>query len=298
IITAALRGWSEIEVSATAATLREKARIAEAEMQILTKVQERLDDDLARAQRMQKGILPKPADLQALERSHGIACAAYFEPAHELAGDYWAIRPLDDQSITVILVDFSGHGVTAALNSFLFHSLWLRCPVELENPAASLSHLNRDLHELLPEGILATGMILTIHPERQRIWWSASGWPSAALDHQSEVSWLSGEGPLLGPTESPEFLNYSREFQPEDSLILYSDALIETQDSLTGDLVESIFRTRFQQALRAAKTRPRPEQLPSLIDSCLKNEVRPLRDDLTIVWLRADSGHGLPERNR
>ena len=288
IMTAALRSWSEIELAAAAARLHETARLAEAEMQILAKVQERLDDDLSRARQMQLGILPKAEDCAILLQSHGTSCRAYFEPANELAGDYWALRTIDAESFVVILVDFSGHGVTAALNSFLFHSLWLRCPVFVENPAASLSHLNRDLHELLPAGILATGMIITINRSLNRLWWSASGWPSAALVRGETINWLSGDGPLLGPTASPEFINHSQEFLPDDSLILYSDSLVETQDSIHSQSPEKQFRHRFTEAIGLAKQAPTDQQLPTLINLCLKNETRPLRDDLTLVWLRAD----------
>ncbi|MDI9408437.1 MAG: fused response regulator/phosphatase [Candidatus Pacebacteria bacterium] len=288
IITAALRAWSEIELAAKAAALHESARLAEAEMQILAKVQERLDDDLSRARQMQLGIMPREEECKALGLSHGISCQAYFEPAHELAGDYWSLRAIDDESLVVILVDFSGHGVTAALNSFLFHSLWLRCPVTVDDPAASLNHLNRDLHEILPSGILATGMIVTINRTQNRIWWSASGWPSAALLRGEQISWLCGDGPLLGPMASPEFVTHSQEFLPADSLILYSDALIETQDSLQSDSPEQQFRQRFSDSLRQARLESRSQRLSCLINASLKNEIRPLRDDLTVVWLQAE----------
>jgi sigma-B regulation protein RsbU (phosphoserine phosphatase) len=114
---------------------------------------ERVKFELSLAQSMQLSIVPEADRIERVETRYGLSIAAHFEPCSELGGDYWTLVEIDDARLAVLLADFSGHGVAAAINTFLLHSLVARTMPANADPAEWLAALNGALHKILPAAI-------------------------------------------------------------------------------------------------------------------------------------------------
>lgn len=200
---------------------------------------DRVGAELTLAQSMQESLLPSPSYLEELERGTGIQVAAHFANSSELGGDFWGLQKLSDSRVGVFVVDFSGHGVTAALNTFRLHTLIGSS--SLSDPAALLDELNQRLVGLLPRGNFATIFAALVDLDTDTLTYAAASAPSpvAVIPGQPPLH-LDGSGVPLGFTRSSRYANRTCPFPAGSRLFLYSDALIETPDqdkALWGDKI-------------------------------------------------------------
>jgi sigma-B regulation protein RsbU (phosphoserine phosphatase) len=182
----------------------------------------------------------------------------------------------------VLLADFSGHGVAAAINTFLLHSLVARTMPENSDPASWLAALNGALHKILPGGHFATAFLGILDIGLGQLSFSTAASPTAMVVRAgtgTEIEMIDGSGPLLGPLPAPLFETRTIALAPGESLVLYSDALAETRDST--DFVDPDGRVRDR--ILGVLAEPRP--LEALVEQFYQTEKRPPRDDLTVIWL-------------
>ena len=100
---------------------------------------ERVAQELASARAMQQALLPQTAHVETLANRHRVRIGSHFEASSELGGDIWDIVTLNDHRFGVYMADFSGHGVTAALNTFRLHTLIQELPPPPEAPGVWLA---------------------------------------------------------------------------------------------------------------------------------------------------------------
>ena len=84
---------------------------------------DRIQQELDMARETQQVLLPSEKSIEETSRAYHLSINNYFETSSELGGDLWGFRSLSDTKLAVYLVDFSGHGVNAALNTFRLHAL-------------------------------------------------------------------------------------------------------------------------------------------------------------------------------
>ncbi|AWK87420.1 PP2C family protein-serine/threonine phosphatase [Azospirillum thermophilum] len=213
--------------------LRRKALV-----QDLEQFRRRAEAELDLARRMQERLMPAAGRLAEVERSHGVAIAAHFAPSSELGGDFWGLYPMGPGRLGVHLVDFSGHGVGAALNTFRLQVLCQQIaaggpPGAGPDPADYLARINRRLCTLLPAGQFATMLVGVIDTRAGEFVYASAGStrPMAwSLDGSA-----AGAGPLLGDSAGlPLGLLATAEYETRrlplpagGRLFLYSDAAIE-----------------------------------------------------------------------
>ncbi|CBS87642.1 putative two-component response regulator (CheY-receiver domain) [Azospirillum lipoferum 4B] len=195
----------------------------------LERYHSRTESELALARAMQARLMPGPDRLAELEEATGIAIDAHFAPSSELGGDFWGIARLPDGRVAVHMVDFSGHGVGAALNTFRLDAICRQIGGTELTPAEFLAAMNRRLCGLLPCGQFATMLAGMIDP--------ASGmFDYASAGSTAPMMWLPGDeaprmgdgsGLPLGLLPSATYDNRQLPMPPGARLFLYSDAAIE-----------------------------------------------------------------------
>ncbi|HUX46348.1 MAG TPA: PP2C family protein-serine/threonine phosphatase, partial [Terracidiphilus sp.] len=77
------------------------------------------------------------------EPTHGFQVESVYLPASEVGGDFFYIHPAPDGSLTVVVGDVSGKGLTAAMRVAMILGV-LRCQTS-NDPAEILFHLNQAL---------------------------------------------------------------------------------------------------------------------------------------------------------
>lgn len=200
-------------------------------LQDLRKFQARVEVDLSNARAMQNMLMPDMADIADAEFDYGLSISSLFSPSHTIGGDFWGIHPLDDkQRLAVCIGDFTGHGVTAAINVFRLHTLFQKLkPQVLSRPAQCLEQLNAQLYSMLPVQLFATMFYGVLDLRRNLLTYCIAGAPPPVrLPAANGYELLPGHGLPLAAVANPVFHEYRTPFLPGDALLLYSDALIET----------------------------------------------------------------------
>ena len=253
----------------------------------------RIASELNIARETQTVLLPDMNMLRAISDLHGLHIDSRFKPSSELGGDFWGVKNIDQQRVAIMMVDFSGHGINAALNTFRLHAL-LESEKYLEhNPAAYLQGINARLSPLLPSGQYATMFYGVIDQSKDQLVYTGAATPSPLVFPPDTDNPLvgSGAGFPLGMFDDSTYENREMPFPPGASLLLYSDAVTEGK-TLRGerlgekgliDLVSGCLRSYQRETLVTALT--------GKLDELLN---QPLADDLTIVCATRSVGVTLP----
>lgn len=250
----------------------------------LTDFRHRMESDLRLARSMQMSLIPDQRTIARIGARHGLALEGVFEPCDELGGDFWTLYDLDDDRVGILIADFSGHGISAAINTFRFHTLLERIPPHGLAPLEWLLMLNRPLKDLLPVGQFATCIYCIIDSRAGTLSYAAAGAPSPlVVAADGTVTLLDASGLMLGVTNSPILTTDTVPFPRGATLLLYSDAMTESVDG-QGHLIGEAGLVDLVQSAFAAG----PGRLSRLLSAFDRLACRPLADDLTAVCITRD----------
>ncbi len=202
---------------------------------------ELMDKELEIASTMQKSLMPGKRDLDYWEKQHKLHVEAHFEPSSIIGGDIWGLRKLSSHETAIYMIDFSGHGVISAINTFRLHSIMQEDHPEAKRPDAYLSLLNRYLEALLSTGQFATMFYGVINSQENHLYYAAAGSPAPVILRRAHyaIDVLDGTGYPLGCYPDADFPLRQTTLDPMDMLLLYSDALTETPDA-QGQLLSDV----------------------------------------------------------
>jgi len=245
----------------------------------LSAYRRRAEDEMTLARRMQERLLPDPERSAGWLAEMGIEFDQLFLPSSDLGGDLWGCRRIDARRALIHMVDFSGHGVGAALNTFRLHAVVQGMDVG-EDPAEFLAAVNRRLCGLLPLGQFATMIAVVIDAREEVCRYAAAGSTSPLHWNATDPTLRAGDGTGLPLGLSPSEVYTTRElpFGPGGRLLLYSDAAIEIPTA-DGVLDEAGF---IELAARSRLEKPGVVQRLAVDLTALG----PIEDDLTLVLLR------------
>lgn len=244
----------------------------------LRRYQERLARDLGAAQAMQEGLLPSPTAMAAIEASYGVCMGAVFRSSSELGGDLWGIIPLREGQFGLYLVDFSGHGIAAAINTFRLHVLLEKKLEVAEDPAALLHRINQALLKVLQRGQFATMIYAVFDMARHKVTFASASAPAPALRAKDGTArLLAVNSHPLGVIAGATYVNTEIAFEPGNGLLLYSDGLSEAVDAEGGFLGEETARR-----IAEVTTGDLVSEVAVLLSrGCVFD------DDLSAVWIMA-----------
>lgn len=240
--------------------------------------QSRVKQELNDAKQMQKSTMPSDIDIKDIEKKYNLNIAEHFETSSELGGDFWGMIPISKNALGIYSVDFSGHGVMAALNTFRLHTI-LKEDNKIKSPAEFLFELNNKLVPLLSSGQFATMFFGIIDMDKNEIEYSSAGAPAPFLIKENgDVDILNAVGVPLGVIKSVDYDNQKADLNSGETIVLYSDALIETEDDdggfISEDEIKSIFKASASVSAR--------KKLAALMQKFRAHSSNPIRDDLTI----------------
>lgn len=264
------------------AIMRMSAQIdREALIRRLEAEQAALRRELDAARAMQFNLLPRPDRVDPRLRELGLAVEACFEPSSGIGGDLWGMADCGGNRMAFFSFDFSGHGISAALNVFRLHTLMDEHGPSADDPAATLALLNQSLKGLLAPGQYATMFLGILDTQRDELVWSAAGHPEPALlSPDGTISLLDTRGTPLGAIAGATYHNRRIAFPRGASLFLYSDALTEAVDQdgrmLGEDTLMALLRGQCRDGLR----------LERLLQDFFALARPPVEDDLTAVHIQ------------
>ncbi len=191
--------------------------------------QREMENELHRAHHMQRDLLPSFETQRAIELDCSLKLTSHYEPSKELGGDIWGVQMLSPTKVMLYLVDFSGHGIAAAMNTFRLNSKMDSDPLVDETPAHYLEKLNDWLCDQLQTGQFATVLMGVLDMEKQSFDYAAAGTTTPIrIDRaRSTIEVGSGKGVPLGMSKSSKYENRTLEIKKGDAIFLFSDALVE-----------------------------------------------------------------------
>ena len=249
-------------------------------MVTLQQYKERIEVELESARQLQLTILPDSEDLEDARLRGQLDIAAYFQPSSELGGDFWGMKTLSACQTALWLVDFSGHGVTAALNAFRLQAYLKERSTLIANPGEYMTRLNEKLLHLLMRGQFATMFFGIVDTKTNQLLYSCACSPHPIImrKESGRAEMIDGSGIPLG-TGRHSYASHTVPFHPGDMLLLYSDALTETPDAKGSYITEQDIMLLVERCADDSADEIREQ----LLTYFKRHALKPLSDDLTIA---------------
>lgn len=233
-VTAYVQAHKSIHSGAPVGTRLETVQTLEAELLERAREMRRLNEELrqAHAREHQVALTMQQAVLQAPDLVHHRDVAVRYLPAASgmnVCGDWYDVVDLPPDGLAFAVGDVVGHGLEAAAVMGMLRSALSAAVRALQRAAQSLEVLG--LYARSVEGALGTTAIKAIVDTRsQLISYSSAGHPPPVLVHSDGSCEMLDQAtdPPLGvrPQHVPR-PQASVQYQPGDTLVLYTDGLIE-----------------------------------------------------------------------
>ncbi|MEU4698038.1 SpoIIE family protein phosphatase [Nonomuraea dietziae] len=251
--------WTEVALAAT------QDQLVQTEQQAAE--QNRL------ALQLQQAIMPPtrgPMDAFDLQ------IAVRYRPAekeHLVGGDWYDAMVLPSKQILLSVGDVAGHGIEAATGMVILRNALRGLAVTGAGPAQLMSWLNLVTHQMI-DNITATAVCALYNPETRVLRWARAGHLPPILireDRAAELPMIGGI--LLGAVSEADFEEGRIELQREDTLLMYTDGLIERTDTTLED-------TQRQLLVSASRRAP---SLEERLDHLLANNRSDTDDDTCLI---------------
>ncbi len=243
---------------------------------------QRLVRDMEFARTVQESFLPQ----QVPELRH-YRFSAHYTPAQEVGGDFYDFVRIAEDRTGIVIGDVSGKGVPAALYMAKLGSD-LRTLVFTETgPSAALRELNDLLVSRSRRGMFATLLYLELDSARAALTISIAGHLPPLVRHEDgSVERIDARGGSpLGIIAGMEFGQDSRQLVAGDTIVLYTDGIIEAMNSRD----EQYGYGRFEEIIKKSPGDPEALKSAVIADVNRFTGLSPQHDDMTLVcfgWTR------------
>ncbi|GIK55095.1 MAG: SpoIIE family protein phosphatase [Chloroflexi bacterium] len=238
----------------------------------------RLERELQMARDLQRSLLPQYAP-----RLPGWQFIARWQPARQVAGDFYDFLPAGDQ-LGLLIADVSDKGMAAALFMALSRSI-LRASLTQAAPADGISQANRLICADAANGMFVTLFYGLLDPASGDLTYVNAGHDPPLFYQAAADRWqsLAPTGPVLGISETMRYEQHTIRLHPNDFLLLYTDGVTDALNSQQ----QEFGRTRLHQIV-AAERRATAVTLMETIEQTFHNFVggsEPF-DDVTILLIK------------
>ena len=253
------------------------------------------EHQLAAAIALQSDMLPSSEQIAEIQGSCPLDLSSYYKPRDGVGGDIWGTEVVGPHRIMIYAADFTGHGVSAALNTARFHSFVHMELRSADNPAWLLRRLNNRLRAVLPVGQFATMFCATIDFRMQTIEYASAGAPPPLCRRSSKDPFqvLSQPGLPLGILPDVAYESKRAAFCPGGSLVLYTDGLVETPQPPRSLLTTESLRELLNVTNQATSL----QMCEGILHEFSKPAIR-ADDDITLVIAKYTGGVMEPVNDR
>ena len=164
--------------------------------------------------------------------SHWVSSAAVF------CGDIILVSETPQGSIQILVGDFAGHGITAAIGAMPAAETFYGMSAKGFSLERILEELNQKLHKVLPPDIFCAAVALEIDPERKSLKLWSGGMPPIYVRHHdtNELTGIPAAHLALGVLSQEKFTAETRVIPlgGAESILVFSDGLIRAE-TLDGE---------------------------------------------------------------
>ena len=232
---------------------------------------------MQKARRIQQHLLPSSPQLPGVEFS------VRYEPAEDVAGDFYDLHSLSDGSWVIIMADVTGHGIPAAMTATLLKAHFAEgCEHSCDLRQITKS-INRRFTELTLDGDFASAILIRFVPDSGTLQVINAGHDAALYrSNAGQRRDFRSSGLLLGITENADWTLDECQVSSGDRLMFFTDGITETfssdREMFGHDRVEAVFSN--------------VDQTPSLALDSLLQTVNAFRgdgqqlDDITAILMQ------------
>lgn len=196
------------------------------------------DERRVMAETLQNSLLPPT--LPELDR---LSLAARYLPGAQgtrAGGDWYDVLPLDDGRVAIAVGDVVGQGTRAAAVMGQLRSALSAYLLEGHDPVRALSHLDRFAHRV-PGAAGSTVTCLVLDPVAGALTWARAGHPPPLVLGPDGPRLLEdATGTVLGVRGRPPYVAGTARLAPGDSIVLYTDGLVERRGEVVDDGLERL----------------------------------------------------------
>lgn len=212
-------------------------------------------NELKMAGRLQKSLLP-----DIYENMNGVSISSKYIPSIHIGGDLYDVINLGQGLTGFVIADVSGHGVAAALVSSMFKMSFNNLASNVASPKILFHMLNQELKQILTEDYITSFYVLADAVGGSITFTNASH-PAPLLYRKrtGEIVELDTEGFFLGMFDDGAYEEKTvTNIENGDALLMYTDCLIETENSeavpfgmdrLKKSFIRAVEETRGQEVI-------------------------------------------------
>lgn len=156
----------------------------------------------------------------------------------KLGGDYYDFFPIDDDNIGIFMGDVAGHGIPAALIMAMGKASVFMCEEERTNPGQLLTSIHKMLFSLKSKEFkrMMTCQYMTLNTGNGSLNIANAGhcFPVVVSDKGAKAEYHEIIGTPVGILRRARYENYNIQLSPGDTVILYSDGMIEASHPEKG----------------------------------------------------------------
>lgn len=189
-----------------------------------------MERDLQMARQVQAGLLTK--QMPAIP---GWRIAAFWQPARVVSGDLYDFIHLPNGKLGLVVADVTDKGVPAALLMANARSVLRGVAASInrsgqDSPGKLLARVNDVLSQEMPMDMFVTCLLVILDPQTGRIRYANAGHNPPYLRTRYGARELKASGIPLGLFPGLEYEEKEAQLAPGDSLLMYSDGLVEAHD--------------------------------------------------------------------
>lgn len=240
---------------------------------------EKITRDLNQARKAQKFILP-----DALPQNNKVTFSARYEPMDQIGGDYYDTIELQRGVYGILIADVTGHGIPAALLTFMTSMAFKNSTENLNSTKAVVTSTNDKLINKMPKGAFTTMFYAIYNSNTNTLTYTQAGHPPGFIIRPTtrEVIPLSTQGGLVGVFQKSK-ISYGENkirLQRGDKFLLYTDAIVEARNNQK----QMIEMNDFTDFLSSICTHPISEILDEVYQFGINYSGKPkYDDDFTLV---------------
>ncbi len=192
----------------------------------------RMERELQVAREVQASFLPRETP-----QVPGWEFVARWQPAREVAGDYYDFIPLDGEQLGLVIADVSDKGMPAALFMALTRSIVRASVGRAPSPADGIAHANRLICADSTRGMFVTLFYALLNPATGEITYVNAGHnpPLLCRADQDQLTQLARTGMALGVVEDAPFEQHTLRLNPGDFILLYTDGVTDVTNAHEQD---------------------------------------------------------------
>jgi serine phosphatase RsbU (regulator of sigma subunit) len=236
-----------------------------------------IEEDLRLAARVQNSLVPKS------QAWGNVRVDSFYHPVHSIGGDFALVNSQDEEHVSLLVCDVSGHGIGSAL---VANRIYSETTSHLRNGTPFIDMFKR-LNRLMIEDIAGSGMFATlaavrINAQERHMDFAGAGHPPVMVARR-------GQSPLLLESRSavlgllPEAVGVSASLEmplePDDRIVLYTDGITEVFNS-KGEMLDV---EGFREIVRQASALPAGQMKQGILDGVAAWRNGPPTDDVSLM---------------